>query len=571
MDDPSEDEGSIASISSASEVGVTVNIRRRVSTGPPPEKRRKSPRAKASNAQKPPPPTQLPKDLDALKEMMAELGPHLKGTEYDSRVSARVICAALTMQMEYCDLQKKKGKGAVIPKPKIRETIGRLFHVSPSTYSKIIKNFLLDRSIYEKTRGGNSNTPVNIRIPPTKENVILVRDFVRDFRLQRKRVTAVQVTHYLIEKHILQVPEDAGEYQKKDFRTALRCVQRFLVRMGYLRGKKKGIRPKTDVIEKRDVFLKKYIGNSLLPPEQRLREVYTDESYVHHHYKWKEGDSIYDPSDELGIPEGKEKHKGDRYCFITAIQGAAPLQRGLISDKAGMVPNSEWYFCPTRKSDHKGDYHKVFNGSNFVAWFRNQLLPNLNDPSLIILDNAKYHAVYGEGVPKAYKAKSPELKEYLSRVGVAYDENDSQTLLRKKAAAYIKEFEEIEIERLANLFGHEILWTPPYYSDLQPIELVWAWMKGAIGRQYDIDTTLALVGRRLIEQFDRLQTLEGEEYIEKVINKCYNRSKVLWEKIRAADDAELAANNSDLISSSEDEEQSGIDSSSDSDNEVVGL
>merc|ERR1719380_216298 len=39
------------------------------------------------------------------------------------------------------------------------------------------------------------------------------------------------------------------------------------------------------------------------------------------------------------------------------------------------------------------DYHKAFNGTNFKAWFRDQLLPNLHQPSLIMLDNAAYHRV----------------------------------------------------------------------------------------------------------------------------------------------------------------------------------
>ena len=75
--------------------------------------------------------------------------------------------------------------------------------------------------------------------------------------------------------------------------------------------------------------------------------------------------------------------------------------------------------------------------------------------------------------------------------------------MRKKASEYIKNNEEMEAVKIAKEYGHEVVWTQPYYSDLQPIEFVWAWMKRAIGRQYDNDTTL--------------KDVYGREFFSKVI------------------------------------------------------
>jgi hypothetical protein len=72
-------------------------------------------------------------------------------------------------------------------------------------------------------------------------------------------------------------------------------------------------------------------------------------------------------------------------------------------DLAGLVPGSIWAFSPQKKSDHQGDYHKVFRGDNYNTWFRDQLMANLHQPSLIMLDNAAYHCVHGEGVPKWHR------------------------------------------------------------------------------------------------------------------------------------------------------------------------
>jgi transposase len=42
----------------------------------------------------------------------------------------------------------------------------------------------------------------------------------------------------------------------------------------------------------------------------------------------------------------------------------------------------------------------------------------------------------------------------------------------------------IEVEHLVEAGGHPVLFTPAYHSDLQPIELVWALVKGNVGLQY---------------------------------------------------------------------------------------
>jgi hypothetical protein len=64
----------------------------------------------------------------------------------------------------------------------------------------------------------------------------------------------------------------------------------------------------------------------------------------------------------------KEKHKGQRYCFCAAIQGPDPCvaEATEAEDLAGLVPGLIWAFCPQKKGDHLGDYHKVFNSDNYI-------------------------------------------------------------------------------------------------------------------------------------------------------------------------------------------------------------
>jgi hypothetical protein len=44
-------------------------------------------------------------------------------------------------------------------------------------------------------------------------------------------------------------------------------------------------------------------------------------------------------------------------------------------------------------STKSGDYHDAMNGENSEHWLLTQLLPNLEEPLLVIMDNASYHSV----------------------------------------------------------------------------------------------------------------------------------------------------------------------------------
>jgi hypothetical protein len=121
---------------------------------------------------------------------------------------------------------------------------------------------------------------------------------------------------------------------------------------------------------------------------------------------------VWDEGDEAELQDKKPPAKEKRACFIAAIQGPNPRIPASVDpeDQARLVPNSLWHFIPTNAKSHKGDYHKVFNGAKFVPLFRDQLLPNLGvDPCVIMMDNAKYHLVYGEDVPNCSKMKKAAL------------------------------------------------------------------------------------------------------------------------------------------------------------------
>ena len=263
--------------------------------------------------------------------------------------------------------------------------------------------------------------------------------------------------------------------------------------------------------------------------------MYLNESYIHEHYK-KDADSVWDPNDNQDLQVGKLPNKGNRYCFLCAIQGPNPrvfdysdivkdeearlmdkltLVDLIPTDRGGVVEKSVWSFSPQQKKMHKGNYHKVFNSANFLQWWRDQLLPNLHQPSLVIMDNAKYHCTWPEDVPKL-RAKKQVFAEYLQSRNIPVANTDTVEILKGKVMAQ-RSKEKFQCELLAEAKGHKVLFTPPCHSDLQPIELLWAKLKGNIGQKYDSSTTMTVLKQRLDEEF--VAALGWNESIEGMIHR----------------------------------------------------
>jgi transposase len=373
----------------------------------------------------------------------------------------------------------------------------------------------------------------------------------------------------MVEEKVIAIARDeSGLYLKKKFGTAYRLVRKWVKDYaGYNQGKRTGnLVPSPQNILKKSFYLRKFFENRALPPEDRKREVYTDESYIHEHYKGAD-DSLWDPDDDQDVKTTKDKHKGRRYCFCAAIQGPNPRVAVpvLNEDKAGMVPGSLWAFCPQKKNDHQGDYHKVFNGNNYVKWWTDQLLPSLRIPSIIILDNAAYHMVHGHDVPKWSKMKKQDCIDYLQQKNVPFQTTMHAVELKGLVRKYIQDNEKPQIIRLAEEAGHEVLFTPPNYSDLQPIELAWAYVKGNVGRQYSIETTLTIVHDRLMQEFTRLSNDHGA--VLGMIDKCSTLAKKFLDEI-VQDEADFDEDDDgeDDSSSSEAEEEEAFE---DNDNDDV--
>ena len=166
-----------------------------------------------------------------------------------------------------------------------------------------------------------------------------------------------------------------------------------------------------------------------------------------------------------------------------------------------------------------------------MNWFTNSLLPNLEEPSLIVLDNAKCHKSKPSNTPIASKLKLNQVIQGLLNHGIEFDNRETVLELKEKLRDFINQNIEAAVNQAAKEHGHKELFTPPYFSDLQPIELVWDHVKSAIARAYTKTTTLQEVTERLDEQFDMMHSTESESvitsivlHVDKVISRLQSES-----------------------------------------------
>jgi len=329
------------------------------------------------------------------------------------------------------------------------------------------------------------------RVPSLPATVQLVQKFIRDRCITRTRTVAKDVMALLIEKSIVSVKVG----NKKDEAACLRAVQYFLKKHGYKRGKRSGktsyrISPQHALA--RDAYVQYMVPVVTVAPKRPV--VYIDESFIHHHYS-RHNDSLFDPEDET---ETKPKHKGRRFCFIAGI-----LEDG---QGAGKLLGLDIFEGGKKNGKTVEDYHSMFNHDYFSEWFVTLLdeVEALGYSSVVfVMDNAKYHKTKPESTPSG-KWKKAQLLEACQKFNLPSCSSDLRSTLWARLKAYIATAIDPVVVACARARGHDVLYTAPGYSELQPIEMIWAKVKGDVGRQYSTTTSFQDVRERLDAAFASL-------------------------------------------------------------------
>ena len=363
--------------------------------------------------------------------------------------------------------------------PSVKRTADAL-GIGVATVKRVMADYNRDPELLDepaKMRG----RPVHA-VSATRQEA--VRAYIRSANKKGEYITLSDIGDFLNEK-------------SKDEPFHIATLARTLNRWGFEFGKgtrSQHLKEKDHVIAARQRYLRKKLDNRASGGDVIRPEVYLDESYVNKNHS---NDFIW-YSGEDGPWVQKPTGKGERLIIINAIT------------KSGWVPGAKLVFKSTRKT---GDYHGQMNWDLFKKWFIEMLLENIPPNSLIIMDNASYHNTLSEHSPPTLLCSKKRIMEWLEQNKIYC----RQDCLKPELVEILKKLApepSYAIDEIARSHGHEVIRTPPYHPELQPIETCWAVVKNHIARNSDFTMN------NLIEQlefgFDKVTGKTCAKIIEKV-------------------------------------------------------
>jgi transposase len=311
----------------------------------------------------------------------------------------------------------------------------------------------------------------------------ITREYVRKANREGKYITLEMLCQHL--KAI-----DPGQ----EF--SIRTLGRALDRWGFTFGKgtrTQRLKEKDHVVAARQRYLRRKRANR--KGEDTLRpEVYLDESYVNKNHS---NDFVWYFDDD-GPWIQKPTGKGERLIILNAIT------------RDGWVPGAKRTFKSTKKT---GDYHGQMNQELFTKWFSDQLLRNIHEGSLIVMDNASYHNVLSTHSAPTATCNKQKIRSWLEKNNIPLGEDclkvEMVEILNKIAPCPTYALDEIAAEQ-----GHEVLRTPPYHPELQPIETCWGVVKNQIARTCDF--TMAHLVAQLDDAFASVTAKTCSGLIKKI-------------------------------------------------------
>ncbi|RHY73964.1 hypothetical protein DYB34_012203 [Aphanomyces astaci] len=166
---------------------------------------------------------------------------------------------------------------------------------------------------------------------------------------------------------------------------------------------------------------------------------------------------------------------------------------------------------PTVKKNGKvvNDYHSMFNHDYFVDWF-GKLIDEVEElgwsSAVFVMDNAKYHKGKPKTTPKGTWRKEALYQACVGLNITDVSPTDLKTTIWKRLKKHLDEHVLPVVCEMAKARGHHVVYSAPGFSELQPIEMVWANVKGTVGRQYTSTTTFQDVRDRLERAFIELDS-----------------------------------------------------------------
>lgn len=189
-----------------------------------------------------------------------------------------------------------------------------------------------------------------------------------------------------------------------------------------------------------------------------------------------------------------------------------------IGSKNGFVKGGLLAF----QSKKTGDYHEDMNADVFEEYF-DQMLDLIPPQSVIVMDNASYHSRKLEKVPNSSWRKS-NIIQWLTIKGIAYEEDMIKKELLEIVDLNKSPCIKYVIDEMALKKNITVLRLPPYHCELNPIELVWAQVKGFVARH---NTTFKLKDVESIFQ-QALEQIDSEKW-SKCVEHVIKEEERMWQ------------------------------------------
>ena len=200
--------------------------------------------------------------------------------------------------------------------------------------------------------------------------------------------------------------------------------------------------------------------------------LYTDESYVNagytHQKRWHDTNvRTAEDAECEGLTTGIARPTGlGKRVILLAIGGID-----------GFVSEVTKIYIGGQQNLSDPDYHCDVTSTLYQKWFKS-VLENIPRDSVIVMDNASYHNTRKSDAPTSKSTKKFMINWLLQR---GYSEEDLEGNLRPAiwdiCKCKIAEDPPMAIDELAKEKGVQLVRTPPYHCEFQPIEMIWSFIK----------------------------------------------------------------------------------------------
>ena len=197
--------------------------------------------------------------------------------------------------------------------------------------------------------------------------------------------------------------------------------------------------------------------------ENEQQVVYLDETWfttrMSHGKEWVDATQ---PSTSATYSRQVPPGDGERFIMVAA------------GTEKGFIDGSVLSFVAKNKTN---DYHGEMNSELFLRWLTTCLLPALDEPSVLVLDNAPYHSMLTEEsrCPTSATRKA-DLVTWLVQRGIAVPVGATRPELLLLCQQHRPEPQYV-VDCLIREWGHEVIRLPPGHPELNAIEQVWGAMK----------------------------------------------------------------------------------------------